>query len=202
MHNKKEKKKRNPLVCLMCEGKNNQTESNYFRNYKSRDNNFNLKIYSSEETDPYNLAKKAARLYKDNDMSKRNDDHFYCLIDLDLKESQYNAYIKAKQSFPYLEFILSNPCFEIWLLYHFTEYPKVENSSYNVKKQLKDYIKNYEESYDQYDIIQIYKKDIVAIDRSEKRNMLYGNELLYQRNPYTEVQEIIEYIKEHREQDN
>ena len=38
-------RQRNPIVVLICEGKN-QTESKYFNHFKKRENPYNLKIYS------------------------------------------------------------------------------------------------------------------------------------------------------------
>ena len=50
-------RQRNPIVVLICEGRN-QTESKYFNHFNKRENPFTLKIYSSEATDPKSMAKK------------------------------------------------------------------------------------------------------------------------------------------------
>ena len=43
----------------------------------------------------------------------------------------------AKKKNTNIQFVLSNPCFEIWLLYYFTEYPAVVSSSQKVKDELR-----------------------------------------------------------------
>lgn len=84
-----------------------------------------------------------------------------------------NAYLKARQKYPNITFIVSNPCFEIWLLYHFTENPKAESSSQAVKEQMKKYVPGYNEAMDVYAQCDLEDKYAVAINRSEKKNSLY-----------------------------
>ena len=189
------KRQRRPILLLVCEGKN-KTERKYFSHYKVRECLYRLEIKDSEATDVMGMAKRASNLYKEYQMDIALGDQAFCLIDMDLREDKYNAYLKARQKYPNITFIVSNPCFEIWLLYHFTENPKAESSSQAVKEKMKKYVPDYNEAMDVYAHCDLEEKYAVAINRSEKKNSLYdGGRTLVERNPYTEVQDLIYILK-------
>ena len=185
------KRQRSPILLLVCEGRN-KTERKYFSHYKVRELPYRLEIMNSEATDVLGMARRAANLYKKYQMDPAIGDLAFCLIDLDLRRDKYDAYLKAKQKYPQVRFIVSNPCFEIWLLYYFTENPKAESSSQAVKEQMKKYVPGYNEAMDVYDQCDLADKYAVAINRSEKKNKLYSEEsALVERNPYTNVQDLV-----------
>ena len=185
------KRQRSPILLLVCEGRN-KTERKYFSHYKVRELPYRLEIRDSEATDVMGMARRASNLYKEYQMDPEIGDLVFCLIDLDLRHDKYDAYLKAKQKYPQVRFIVSNPCFEIWLLYYFTENPKAESSSQAVKEQMKKYVPGYNEAMDVYDQCDLADKYAVAINRSEKKNKLYSEEsALVERNPYTNVQDLV-----------
>lgn len=191
------KRQRSPILLLVCEGRN-KTERKYFSHYKVRELPYRLEIRDSEATDVMGMARRAASLYKEYQMDPEIGDLAFCLIDLDLRRDKYDAYLKAKQKYPQVRFIVSNPCFEIWLLYYFTENPKAESSSQAVKEQMKKCVPGYNEAMDVYDQCDLEDKYAVAINRSEKKNAFYEEDkILVERNPYTEVQDLILILKQH-----
>lgn len=191
------KRQRSPILLLVCEGRN-KTERKYFSHYKVRELPYRLEIRDSEATDVMGMARHAANLYKEYQMDPEIGDLAFCFIDLDLRHDKYDAYLKAKQKYPQVRFIVSNPCFEIWLLYYFTENPKTESSSQAVKEQMKRYAPAYNEAMDVYAQYNLEDKYAVAINRSEKKNAFYEEDkILVERNPYTEVQDLILILKQH-----
>ena len=191
------KRQRSPILLLVCEGRN-KTERKYFSHYKVRELPYRLEIRDSESTDVMGMARRAANLYKEYQMDPAIGDLAFCVIDLDLRRDKYDAYLKAKQKYPQVRFIVSNPCFEIWLLYYFTENPKAESSSQAVKEQMKKCVPGYNEAMDVYDQCDLEDKYAVAINRSEKKNAFYEEDkILVERNPYTEVQDLILILKQH-----
>ena len=191
------KRQRSPILLLVCEGRN-KTERKYFSHYKVRELPYRLEIRDSEATDVMGMARRAANLYKEYQMDPAIGDLAFCLIDLDLRRDKYDAYLKAKQKYPQVRFIVSNPCFEIWLLFYFTENPKAESSSQAVKEQMKKCVPGYNEAMDVYDQCDLEDKYAVAINRSEKKNAFYEEDkILVERNPYTEVQDLILILKQH-----
>lgn len=195
MAKKAYKRKRNPILLLVLEGRN-KTERKYFSHYQVRECNYKLVIKDSGATDVMGMARRATNLYKEYQMDAALGDRAFCLIDMDLREDKYNAYLKAQQTYHNITLIVSNPCFEVWLLYHFTENPRAESSSQAVKEQMKKYIPEYNESMDVYAQYDLKEKYMVAINRSEKKNALYEEKrTLVDRNPYTEVQKLICILK-------
>ena len=185
-----EKKNRNPLIVLVCEGKN-KTETNYFKHFIKRDNPYTLKPVKSEATDIKSMTEKAKRLYREYDMDRKVGDRMFCVIDMDLDAKKFEKYKQLKKANPNIEYIVSNPCFEIWLLYYFTENPKVVTSSQKVKEEMKKYVSDYEENMDIVKVKGLEEDYAIAINRAEKRNAMHDVDELYKLNPYTEVHDLI-----------
>ena len=191
MAQRQPKRQRRPIILLVCEGKN-KTEKNFFAHFQQRDSKYKLLIKNSEATDIQGMTRRAHNLYRANQMDAALGDRVFCLIDLDLKKDKYDTYLDMRSKYKNIEYIISNPCFEVWLLYYFTANPKVESCSQNVKDQLHKYIPNYDESLDVCMQYKLNDKYAVAINRSEKKNKLYSEELaLVERNPYTNVQDLV-----------
>jgi hypothetical protein len=187
-------KKRKPIIFLVCEGRN-KTEKTYFNHFNNREADYRLKIVNSEATDIVSMVEKANNIFIDNEINKRAGEHVYCLVDLDLDSQKFQQYLKLKNKYRNVEIIVSNPCFEIWLLYYFTENPNVVSSSKRVKELLNKYVKNGEYS-ENMDIISFMKLENhnLAIDRSEKKNNKYHGELTLDFNPYTEIHNILKQL--------
>ena len=132
------------------------------------------------------MAKKAADIFIENQMDPELGDKVYCLVDLDLEQCKYDKNI---------EIIPSNPCFEIWLLYYFTEAPKVVHSSQRVKEEMVKKLPGYTESMDVVDVANLYDKHWIAINNSETKNSRYAEELnILSKNPYTEVATVVKEL--------
>lgn len=193
------KKERNPLIYIVCEGRN-KTERTYFNHFKDRNAPFVLYVEDCEDTDIEHMAKKANNIFVKNDMDINLGDKVYCMVDLDLEQYKYDKFIKARTKYKNIEIIPSNPCFEIWLLYYFTKHPKVLSSSQKVKAELRNYVPGYTESTDVINVANLgMKEHVVAINNSETKNSHYDDELkAIDRNPYTEVANVITQLIQHR----
>ena len=195
MRNTEYKRKRSPIILLVCEGKN-KSERKYFSHFQERDTAYRLIIKDSEATDVLGMAKRAKNLYAEYQMDSQIGDHAFCLVDLDLRTDKYLSLLQAKKRFPTVEFIVSNPCFEVWLLYYFSANPKAETSSKSVKEQLKKYIPEYEEALDVYAQYSLHDKHSVAVERSKFKNGFYDvDSKVVDRNPYTEIANLILMLK-------
>lgn len=191
------KKQRKPIIVLICEGRN-QTETKYFNHFNKRENPYNLKILPSEATDPKNMAKKARETIDNLQLDKSLGDRVFCLVDLDLSTQQLKKVEEEKNKNTRkkckVEFILSNPCFEAWLLFYFVPHPKVEQSSQKVKEQLKKYVPQYSESFDIVKECKLEEKYAVAINRADLKNMTYSSDNILDKNPYTEIPELLDLL--------
>ena len=183
-------KSRKPIILIVCEGRN-KTETLYFNHFNLRNAPYRLIIKGSEATDIKSMAVKTDSYFKDFQMDKKLGDHAFCLVDLDLDKDKFAKYESAVKKYKNIEFIVSNPCFEVWLLYYFTENPKVVNSSQAVKDLMDKYVEGYQESTDVIEVKKLQEYYAVAINRSEKKNNGYGAIVLIDKNPYTEVQNVV-----------
>ena len=71
------------------------------------------------------MAKKARYIIEEMQLDNKLGDRVFCLVDLDLSPSQYQKVEEEKRKTKkkcQVEFVLSNPCFEVWLLYYFNIY--------------------------------------------------------------------------------
>ena len=191
--NKGYSKQRKPMFALVLEGRN-KTEKLYFEHFKTRNAPYILKLVPAGDTDPVGMADKAMQIYEENDMREENGDVVFCLVDLDLSLYKYEQVNSAKVKYPEVEFILSNPCFEVWLLYYYTEYPKKLSSSQKVKNELKRFVPRYNESFDIVKEEQLQNQCPIAISRAEKCRNFIENENPVEKNPYTEVGYLIKKI--------
>lgn len=132
---------------IVCEGRN-KTETNYLNHFNKRDGNIRLIIKSSESTDPTRMVKRAEDLAKSLGVGENAGDRIICLMDLDANDQKAQLIQSLRSKHRKVTIIVSNPCFEIWFLLHFTAYPGRKCSSHTVKKQLAHYVPNYVESMD------------------------------------------------------
>lgn len=180
---------RKPVICLVCEGRN-KTERTYFNHFIVREANYTLKIFDSEATDIMSLGKKGQSLWKQNDLDRALGDYVFCLFDIDLNKDKVELLKTAEKKFKNVNFIPSNPCFEAWLLFYFSEHPNRVNSSKEEKAQMKRYIPDYTESTDVLALLG-EPNHFLALDRARNSNSLQKDIPLIDKNPYTEVPMVV-----------
>ena len=178
----------------------NKTEITYFDHFKERSAPFNLYCKPCESTDILSMAKKAASIFVENDLDLALGDRVFCLVDLDLEQTKYDKFIIAKKKYKKIDIIPSNPCFEVWLQYYFTMYPKVVPSSQKVKEEMAKILPGYTESMDVIAEANIdLSNHVQAIQNSELRNSYYSDDQsLIERNPYTEVATVVALLINYR----
>ena len=164
---KRKERVRKPIILIGSEGKN-KTERIYVNNFKRRDSYYNIVISDGNSTDPVGIVKDTINTMKKKDISPKNNDKIYCLIDTDTEEFKINkikeAEILAKNYG--IDLILSSPCFEIWIYNHFT-YTTKKFTNKELIKALKKYIPDYQKNKNVYEII--YPLTDNAIINSKKQ---------------------------------
>ncbi|MBW6411671.1 RloB family protein [Clostridium weizhouense] len=162
----RKKRKLNPTIVIICEGKD--TETIYLDNFNSKYTKVDVRIADKNSkgknkgkaTDPENLVKKAIEIKeKDYDINEEDGDRVWCVFDVDINynnnnamQSKINEIQKAKtlSSKNKIRLGISNPCFELWYLLHF-EYTTANLKNYDdVKKRLDKYISNYDKNKNVY----------------------------------------------------
>lgn len=186
---------RKQIVLLSVEGKN-KTEKNYFNGF----NNESTRVVftSGNETDPVKLAKRLVQEYKSYQLDDELGDRAFCVIDGDVSKKQEKEIKKAETVVKKKgSIIVSNPCIEVWFVFHFTDSTKQYKSSQEVFNRLKEYIPDYEKNMKGI-YSRLINKQMVAIRNAKKLeeyNQMLNRSLHnsdYQ--PSSEVYKIIENL--------
>lgn len=144
-YEKEEPSKKAKKVYIFCEGK--KTEPKYFKFFKNLDSRIDIISIPNEngQSDPLKLKERVEKLFfADNvdaeyRLEKEYEDEIWFVIDTDKwgsKIDDLRSYVESKKDYS-LRIAQSNPCFEIWLYYHFhKEKPSQTNvNSYNTFKE-------------------------------------------------------------------
>jgi hypothetical protein len=190
------RQKRRPTILIQCEG-NNKTEKLYFANFRSK--NYHIEFGKGNCTDPVNMIKSLNINIKNFELNRKNKDIAYCVFDTDVdpqKQIQIDEAILRKKGI--IELIKSNPCFEIWYLFHFRDTTRIFNSNDEVIRELKNYILNYEKNKDFFNLLRDKSNNAIEYAKAvEQRHKNNGKSIdSMECNPSTEVYKIIEKFNE------
>jgi len=191
---------------IVCEG--GKTEPDYFVSLGSkleligRRKHVEVQVVGKEcGSDPISVVNFAIRLRKErNENASRSPitrefDSVYCVIDRDRHETLDDAIQKAKDS--NVEVILSNPCFEYWLLLHFVKYAKPFLLHRDVEKVLKKKYPKYSKNKVQGQFFEtLYGKiDSAVVNAKAVIREKHWGENLCDCNPSTHVHLLVEYLR-------
>ena len=150
---RKIKRKKKPVILIIAEGKN-VTESQYFTSFQKQDNGFNIQMLTTDpSTDPERLFQKITRYWEDKELDEKQGDIGFIVLDLDCNSDKANLIKELAKKKRYIKFIVSNPCFEIWFLLHFKYTTHTYMTSYEIIRDLRNYIPNYEKNLPVTEII-------------------------------------------------
>ena len=121
------------IILIAAEGAN-KTETNYFRSIQS--DAVRIRFTPGNETDPVKLMSRLLKEYRE--LGLEEDDFAFCLVDGDLDPSKDSQIAEADRiaKGSHAEQIVSNPCFEVWLLDHYRFTTKQFHSSAEVVSDL------------------------------------------------------------------
>ena len=197
---RKEKQKPKCKIYIFTEG---NTEEIYLKHFENRIYNVEVKSVDPKHTNAYGIVKFAMKYLEENKLELDYGDRGYCVFDSDPKS---NANIKEvfQLLFPQkdrgLEFIFSNPCFEVWFALHFGKAPYGFTAE-QMKKYVKDKLKNkypkYSETTDVYDYLLEWQNE--AAERAERlhkqQEQVHKTVYSHECNPYTNIFEFIKHME-------
>ena len=194
------KRREKPVYLLVVEGWN-VTESNYFQGFQCQESNVNIKILRPNSvTDPKKMLSELRKKQKSLQLNLKKGDKLFLIADLDCDEEKAKTIRELMDKNKDVDFIISNPCFEIWFLLHFIYSTKSYNDGKQLIKELRKHIPDYEKCTDVLDILS--DKTEVAIKNAEKLEKYFesigaqwpGEEC----NPRTDVNRIVGKIKNNK----
>jgi hypothetical protein len=137
-------------VLIVCEGR--VTEVEYFRGVRDHFRSLPVEIHDCRVIglgrDPASVVghaiqerdrkKHEARAQRDSNIAY---DEVWCVVDVDDHTTLNQALVGARRGG--INLIVSSPCFELWVLYHFQDYP-VSANGIEVGRKLKKHIPEYD----------------------------------------------------------
>ncbi len=137
-----------PRLLIVCEGR--RTEPNYFEGFRKENHNVVIRLCESPGKTPLQIVRYTLLKAKELDIGKVAGDTAWCVFDVD--ECEDKAMQRAIElAGDELELAVSNPCFEVWFLLHYTYAEKRMDTCRDVITELRRYIPGYDKSAEHFD---------------------------------------------------
>ncbi|MER5645615.1 RloB family protein [Streptosporangium sp. NPDC002524] len=130
-------KQEKPRILIVTEGAN--TEPQYFEGLTKELRATGVEVYRLHVKgigrDPERVVKKAVAISSEASSGEEYE-HVWCVVDVDDHETLGTALSEARRRS--IKVAVSNPCFEVWLLWHFTDHHSHINQA-ALRKKLKNF---------------------------------------------------------------
>lgn len=190
------KRKRNPVVYLICEG--TETEIRYFKRFRSRGCHIDIIPIPFQYKAADQLVRKARATMGMNPYYPDEGDVIWCVFDRDENTDAALRGAKHMADREGYRLAYSNPSFELWFLLHFADQRAEVTDCQAVIRMLKQpgRLEQYEKSQDLYDLLRPMQEK--AIERAKQRVRALAEEnaeiICRRSNPVTTVAELVEYL--------
>jgi hypothetical protein len=142
-YRRKASRRRNTTFLIVCEG---QTEESYFRHVNSLLHSVGVTVKSTRSTGSPEDIVRTASYYKDGDPKRGIDsdkyDEVWAVFDWDQRTEQVRK-ARAAAKLDGIHVALSNPSFEVWVIWHFAHYMSFGCLQRQMEKKLKEYWPEY-----------------------------------------------------------
>lgn len=180
-------------IYISCEG---DAEEAYLNGLKRRYSRVaTIKISnSSPNTAAPNVVKNLKKKFK-NEYNR--EDLKYCIFDCDNNTQAQLEEARRLANIEHAEIIFSNPCFEIWLLWHYENNLAFQSSRDALKRRIETYIRpeywSYKEIPTLYDLVHNNTNQAVLNFEQRKTELLQDSVAAYSResNPYSNFYDLI-----------
>ncbi len=198
--NKAKRRKRKPIIYIICEGK--ETETLYFKHFRSRNCLVDIIPISSKHKAAEHLVKHAKSLISQAEYYPKDGDQLWCVFDCDdNKDSELQVALSYAKKQGY-KIAFSNPAFEYWYLLHFEKrnrYLKDSDTAIDILKN-KGYLEKYEKSADVFTKLQEKQPKAIQYAKERVEQLTKNNMAVICRdsNPVTTVYELVEFLNSKR----
>lgn len=162
---KSPKRVQKSVVYIFCNG---DTELNYFNERKSGLPGRNIKIITrwANEGSPHQFVKYIERTLRSVYDQPRDGDKVFCVFDID-QNSDDSIQKATNTKSKYIDLIISNPSFELWLLLHY-EYYNGRQSTDETFTRLRNHVPNYSKPHIKPFFSQLQENEEIAIENAKK----------------------------------
>ena len=190
-------RKRKRVILIATEGKN-KTETTYFSEFNSLFAEVIIVFANGNSTDPVKIVQDAINTAKNRGIDHDEGDKMFAVFDTDFSKTKQIEEARTLAQKNNIELILSNPCFEIWILLHFRLSTHSFGSNREVLNELINRWPKYQKNIESFE--DIFDRLEIAIENSKKLNQFHedkGSRLQTEwRNPSTDVNKLVEIINE------
>lgn len=183
------------IVYISCEG---DAEEAYLIGLKNKfSQKATLKISNSKKTAAIDVVKNLKTKFKSEYSSK---DLKFCVFDFDENTEEQLETAKKIAQYIGAKVIFSNPCFEIWLLWHFKNDFSIQDSREKLKNEIEKLIRpkywSDKEYPNLYDLIKdkCNNAQMNFLQRKEELQREEVNLYSSESNPYTNFDELLEEL--------
>jgi len=167
-----------------------------------------IEVTEAKDSCPQKVVQYAIKLYEESKNTKYAYDLVFCVIDKDSHAHYEDALLDANEYTPknILNIINSVPCFEVWLLFHYTytsrPYSKTMKNSICkalIKSELKKYLPNYEKNIlnlNNDELAHIFKDDTIQIAIKRAEQLMEHCKTCVTDNPSTKMHELVLTLQE------
>ena len=187
------RRKRRPVIYIICEG--SETEVNYFRRFRTRYSNIDIRPITSKHKSALHLVSHATDTIKQEPYYPEDGDQIWCVFDRNGNTNEELQKAEAIATRCGYSIAFSNPAFELWYLLHFTNQQAYisDVDALLAKLNTGDYMPKYNKSIDYYDLLLPMRQQ--AIDRAialQNHHAGRGLPLLHRdSNPCTSVAQLV-----------
>lgn len=175
---------RKPIILIVCEGK--KTEPEYFQGLLLDCKNATVAIRIAKKHGvPATLVDEAKTL-----MTQGQYSSVWCVFDVDNHPNL--AYAKQKARDNGIDLAISNPCFELWLLIHFTD-PSGSHDRKEITRRLKVHLPGYDKGVEYETLKPGHANAVKRARRLDKQALKCGTPDC---NPTTGVYRLVEAIRQ------
>ncbi len=190
-------RKRKKIIVLGTEG-NNKSELLYFCELEKEQKEYHFIFAKGNYTDPIGIINSTAKQAKKENIKCKYGDFAAAGFDIDVdnqKISNINAIIDLAQK-KNVQLFTSNPCFELWYIYHFTYTTKSYNSSQHLIKELQKYMPNYEKNRCDFNILKPLTYEAIANAKQAQKKVksFNPNNNYMTNNPNTDIFILVERV--------
>ncbi len=192
------RRKLKPVYLIIAEGKN-KTEVLYLSHFQDQEKSYCIRfVKAGYKMDADSLYNALIDKWEELGMSSQNGDQGVVVLDIDndpLKAQKVLTLARSNTNTA-VNFVVSNPTFEVWFLLHFKYTTKQYNDGNAVIKELKRYLPDYEKNGDCFEACKDKMKD--AVKHSMKLAEYYADSAWpsIECNPRTDMGELISKLIE------
>lgn len=183
------------IIMIATEG-GNRTEQTYFAEFNRKQNECHIVFADGNSTDPVKIVKEANKSANNQGIRKDYGDTVIAVFDADFDKQEQIRMARELARKNKIEIIISNPCFEVWLLQHFRFSTRGYHSNNDVISELTNRWPEYRKNIESFQYLA--DRTELAIDNARRLDAYHNNVNpgmeIEDRNPATNVYKLVERV--------